>query len=285
MKKTNKILLILILFFFSTIIINAEEITFSANKMTGSTGENSEYTKLTGKAFIQTDTLEINADEVVLSGKDFRFISAKGNISGKNTKSAFDFTCQQLEYDRDTKLATLKGNVTMIDKDNDVTATAQIIEYDQETEIAFMQINVKLIQKKNTCTGANAIYKKAEQTLELSGSPKILKDKDTFKANEIFMNLDTEEIVLDGKVRGSVTDSSSSNAETKEQEKPTSQAKPADKANPATPTSSDNPAEKENTNDKSKDEKNIPEENINTENTETPVVTEQQNESEVKTDE
>ena len=30
----------------------------------------------------------------------------------------------------------------------------------------------------------------------------------TFKANEIFMNLETEEIVLDGKVRGSVSDTS-----------------------------------------------------------------------------
>lgn len=232
MKKTKKSFLISILIFFSLSVINAEEISFSANKMTGSTGENSEYTKLTGKAYIKTDTLEINADEVTLSGKEFRFITAKGNISGKNTESAFDFTCQQLEYDRDTKLATLKGNVTLIDKDNDVTASAQIIEYDQETEIAFMQINVKLIQKKNTCTGANAIYKKAEQTLELSGSPKIIKDKDTFMANEIFLNMDTEEIVLDGKVRGSVTDSSSTN---NEEQKNTSKPKPAGKAKPETP--------------------------------------------------
>ena len=193
---------------FASNFVFAEEITFSADKMNGSTGKNSEYTKLSGNAFIKTESMEIRADEIILSGKDFRFINATGNVSGKSIESEFDFSCQQMEYDRETEIAILKGNVSMIDTKNEVNASAQIIEYNQKTEVAYMQINVKLVQKNSTCTGANAIYKKKEQTLELSGTPQIIKDKDNFKANEIFMNLETEEIILDGKVRGSVSDTS-----------------------------------------------------------------------------
>ena len=198
----------ILLIIFASNFVFSEEITFSADKMNGSTGENSEYSKLSGNAFIKTESMEIKADEIILSGKDFRFINATGNVSGKSIESEFDFSCQQMEYDRETEIAVLKGNVSMIDTKNEINASAQIIEYNQKTEVAYMQINVKLVQKNNTCTGANAIYKKKEQTLELSGTPQIIKDKDNFKANEIFMNLETEEIILDGKVRGSVSDTS-----------------------------------------------------------------------------
>jgi lipopolysaccharide export system protein LptA len=206
--QKNKFILILsiLLIIFASNFVFAEEITFSADKMNGSTGENSEYSKLSGNAFIKTESMEIRADEIILSGKDFRFINATGNVSGKSVESEFDFSSQQMEYDRETEIAVLKGNVSMIDTKNEINASAQIIEYNQKSEVAYMQIDVKLIQKENTCTGANAIYKKKEQILELSGTPQIVKGKDNFRANEIYMNLETEEIMLDGKVRGAVSD-------------------------------------------------------------------------------
>ena len=176
--------------------------------MSGQTTDENTTTKLIGNAFIQTEKMEITADEIELSGDDYRYIKAKGNVKGKNIESKMDFVCDELDFDRTTDIAILQGNVSLTDVENDVKANAQYIEYNQKTEVAYMQINVKLVQKNNTCTGANAIYKKKEQTLELSGTPQIVKDKDNFKANEIFMNLETEEIILDGKVRGSVSDTS-----------------------------------------------------------------------------
>ena len=41
----------------------------------------------------------------------------------------------------------------------------------------------------------------------MNGNPKIIRGKDTFRAQEISLNLDTQEITLDGRVRGTVTDS------------------------------------------------------------------------------
>ncbi|MCR4789849.1 MAG: LptA/OstA family protein [Treponemataceae bacterium] len=216
---------IYLLCFLSTItFLFAENISFSADKMLGSTGEDSQFSKLEGNAYIKTEKMEIRADQIILSGEDFRFITAIGKITGKSEESDFDFSCEQLDYDRDTEIVVLKGNVSLIDNENEVKASAQLIEFNQKSEIANMQIDVKLIQKKNTCTGASALYNKGEQTLRLTGSPQVVKDQDTFKANEIYMNLDTEEITLDGKVRGSVTDESSSDK--KDEKKPENKAQP-----------------------------------------------------------
>ncbi|MGP1587764.1 MAG: LptA/OstA family protein [Treponemataceae bacterium] len=207
MVNKNKTKLCVLFFIFLLIpkSLFAEKITFSADKMIGSTGKKSEFSKLSGNAFIKTESLEIRADEIILAGEDFRFITAYGKVSGKSSESNFDFTCEQMDFDRETEIVMLKGNVILFDKENDVKASAQLIEFNQKTEIANMQIEVQLLQKKNTCTGANAVYNKADQTLVLTGTPQIVKDQDTFKANEIIMNLNTEEITLGGKVRGSVT--------------------------------------------------------------------------------
>ena len=203
----KKLFLSAAVFFFSAFIITSEEITFSADSMTGTAGSKTDTTVLSGDAYVKTDSMEIKADSIELSGEDFRYITAEGNISGSLTESQMDFTCGKLTYDRKTEIARLEDSVHLVDKANDVTANAQFIEYNQKKETAIMQIEITLKQKDNTCTSAFAIYKKAEQLLEMSGNPKIIQGEDSFRAQEITLNLDSQEITLDGRVRGTVTDS------------------------------------------------------------------------------
>ena len=184
----------------------AEKITFRADSMTGKSGSKSDETKLFGNAVVETESMEIAADEITLSGDNFRFIEAVGNVRGKNRESEMDFTCGTMKYDRTTKVANLEDSVHLVDIKNKVTADAQMIEYDQETNIAIMQMNVNLKQKNNVCTCSYAVYRKGAQRLEMSGNPKIVQGEDTFRAQEITLNLDTQEITLDGRVQGSVTD-------------------------------------------------------------------------------
>ncbi|MCQ2575256.1 MAG: LPS export ABC transporter periplasmic protein LptC [Treponema sp.] len=190
---------------FSCSMIFAEKIIFSAASMSGQTG-GSGTTKLSGDAFIKTESMEIMADSIELSGDDYKKIIAKGNIAGKNTDSGMEFKCDSMTYDRDTKIALLEGNVSLIDSENDVKASAQLIEYNQDTEMAVLQIEVKLTQKKNICTSAYAVYEKQKQFLELSGNAQVKQEQDTFRAQIISLNLDTQDITLSGNVKGSVTD-------------------------------------------------------------------------------
>ena len=191
----------------------AEKITFSAGSMSGQAGDSSATTTLSGGAFVQTSSIEISADSIELSGDDYRFIKATGNIKGKNLETKMEFTCDFMRYDRTSKVANLQGNVNLTDTDNDVKADAQLIEYNQNTNIAVLQVGITLTQKKNVCTGAYAVYQKNEQILEISGNAQVKQENDVFRAQQITLDLDTQSITLSGNVKGSVT-------ETKKTEQP-----------------------------------------------------------------
>lgn len=195
-------------------MIFCEEITFTADFMSGTAGSKTDTTTLEGNATVQTSSMNISADAIELSGEDFRFITATGTVSGSITESQMDFTCGKLKYDRQTKVAQLEDAVHLVDVANEVTADAQIIEYNQNSETAVMQIEITLTQKDNVCTSAFAIYKKSEQKLEMSGNPKIQQGTDSFRAQEITLNLETQEITLDGRVKGTVSDSKPAKTET-----------------------------------------------------------------------
>lgn len=195
-------------------MIFCEEITFTADFMSGTAGSKTDTTILEGNATVQTSSMNISADAIELSGEDFRFITATGTVSGSITESQMDFTCGKLKYDRQTKVAQLEDAVHLVDVANEVTADAQIIEYNQNSETAVMQIEITLTQKDNVCTSAFAIYKKSEQKLEMSGNPKIQQGTDSFRAQEITLNLETQEITLDGRVKGTVSDSKPAKTET-----------------------------------------------------------------------
>ena len=68
--------------FFAAALSFAEEITFSAETMSGRAGSKEDTTKLSGNARVQTETIEIRADSIELSGKEFRYVGASGNIKG-----------------------------------------------------------------------------------------------------------------------------------------------------------------------------------------------------------
>ena len=203
-------------------LTSAEKISFSADSMSGTVGDKSDSTTLSGEAYVLTDTMEITADVINMSGKDFRYIEATGSIKGKNMESEMEFTCGRMKYDQETKIAQLIDNVSLTDTKNEVTAKAQLIEYNQETDIAVMHIDIELKQKDNTCTGAYAVYRKKSQMLELSGNAQIQQGNDTFRAQEITLDLDSQEITLDGRVKGSIIDERKSK-ETEETQKPESQ--------------------------------------------------------------
>ncbi|MBQ1971154.1 MAG: LPS export ABC transporter periplasmic protein LptC, partial [Treponema sp.] len=85
--------------------------------------------------------------------------------------------------------------------------------------------DVELKQKDNTCTGAYAIYRKTDKMLELSGNAQIKQKSDTFRAQEISLNMDTQEISLDGRVKGSITDERKTEDTVVEEENSSTEAK------------------------------------------------------------
>lgn len=261
--------LISIIFALVPAMIFCEEITFTADFMSGTAGSKTDTTTLEGNATVQTSSMNISADAIELSGEDFRFITATGTVSGSITESQMDFTCGKLKYDRQTKVAQLEDAVHLVDVANEVTADAQIIEYNQNSETAVMQIEITLTQKDNVCTSAFAIYKKSEQKLEMSGNPKIQQGTDSFRAQEITLNLETQEITLDGRVKGTVSDSKPAKTETDTESAESETASQAE--NP--PSESEIPSQTENSpsdGESSSQNENSPSESKNSAQNENP---------------
>lgn len=225
----KKVFFLTVLFFLSIQFSFGEKIIFSANNMTGKAGDSNTTTRLSGNAYIKTETMEIQAESVELSGEDYRYIKATGNVVGKNTETNMEFTCEGLDYDRTTKIAELRGNVDLTDIDNDVKAKAQVIVYNQDTDIAILQIKVNLLQEDNVCTGSYAVYYKATQLLEISGNAQVKQKDDVFRAQFITLDMDTQDITLGGNVKGTVTESKSKdNPETSDNTEKTDTAENSD---------------------------------------------------------
>ena len=203
----KKQILTTIIFLLTVNFVFSEKIVFSANSMTGKSGDSNTTTRLNGNAYIKAETMEIQADSVVLSGDEYRYITATGSVHGKNMETNMDFVCEELSYDRITKIAELKGDVDLTDNDNDVRAKAQIIIYDQDKDVAILQAKINLTQKDNVCSGSYAVYYKKDQILELSGNAQIKQNDDTFRAQQITLDMDTQDITLGGNVKGTVVDS------------------------------------------------------------------------------
>ena len=199
------------------------KITFSADKMQGSGKKDQNSTSLTGNAKVSVDSLNIYGERIELYGKDYRYIKANGSVTGEDAEKGFTFSAASLSYDRETEVAEFMGQAKVDDTKNKVETAAERIEYNQKTEIILLQMAVKLKSKDIACDSLFAVYNRNTSMLELTGKPTVKKGKDEFKAARISVNLDTEDIKLEGKVSGTVTEEKES---TKKKETHTMEAAP-----------------------------------------------------------
>lgn len=188
-------------------------IDFSADRMSGTAGKKTSVTVLEGNAIVKVGSLQITGDRIELSGEDFRFVTATGNITGKDEEKGYSFSSGQLSYDREREVAAFTGDAKLVDAKHDVEASASMISYNQKTETAFLQVGVTLKRKKINCTSNFAVYRRTISMLDLAGSPYVVRDGDEFRADRISVNLDTEYITLDGSVSGTIKQADDKNGD------------------------------------------------------------------------
>ncbi|GHV88232.1 hypothetical protein AGMMS50267_05920 [Spirochaetia bacterium] len=180
--------------------------TFKADRMTGGRASGKEVTILSGHAEVRSDNLLLKADRIELQGEDNQFIDCSGNVWGLEEEKEILFQTDRMRYDRKLKIARLEGNSSLEDKKNDIVAKGRFIEYDDEAEITVFQISVRLFKDEMVCRSEYAVYKREEKLLNLSGFPVVYKKSDEFRADRIQVDLDTDDVTLEGTVSGSLKD-------------------------------------------------------------------------------
>ena len=193
-----------ILMFISVFHLGADTFSFKADRMSGGKATGKEITTLSGNAEVQSDKLLLMADKIEIHGDDNRFIDCTGNVRGLEEEKNILFLTDRLRYDRTIKIARLEGNSTLEDRKNEIVAKGRFIEYDDEEETAVMQISVRLFKDNLVCRSEYAVYHRKEKTLVLSGFPVVYKKDDVFRAERIKVDLNTDDVIMEGDVKGSI---------------------------------------------------------------------------------
>ncbi|MDR0411153.1 MAG: hypothetical protein LBH75_04180 [Treponema sp.] len=191
---------------FFLVPLSADTFTFKADSMTGARPTGREITVLTGNAEVHSDKLILQADRIEIQGNDNEFIDCTGNVSGREAEKEIFFKTDRLRYDRKLKIARLEGNSTMEDRKNSIVAKGRFIEYDDQNESAIFQVGVRLFKDDLVCRGQYAMYRRKEKLLNLSGFPVVFKKRDEFRADRILVDLDTNDVTMEGAVSGEIKD-------------------------------------------------------------------------------
>jgi len=196
--------LIIFFMFLNLQSIFADTFTFRAERMTGSKALGRETTILTGNAEVRSDNLLLRAVRIEIHGDDNQFIDCSGGVWGFEEEKNILFYTDRLRYDRKLKIARLEGNSTLEDRKNEIVARGRFIEYDDENEIAVFQLSVRLFKDNMVCRSEYAVYHRIEKLLDLSGFPIVYKKDDEFKADRIRVDLDTDDVTMEGAVSGTI---------------------------------------------------------------------------------
>ncbi|MBI9107094.1 MAG: hypothetical protein JEZ04_10145 [Spirochaetales bacterium] len=186
-----------------------DEFSFSSNRTEAVLARGKEHTLLQGNAVIITSNKEIRADRIDIYGKDFDYAICEGDITVIDSENDTSLTCRNLRYDRKTEIIIVEGYSEMEDRKNELITKSGYIEDRSEEEFTILQIGVRILKisdgEEMSCRSEYAGYDRKENILELTGMPRVYWKGDNYAASRIIINLDTDEIKLEGNVSGSIT--------------------------------------------------------------------------------
>ena len=200
--RINNTIIIIFLFILSSRILGAETWIFSADQVKSSQRKDDPKTILTGSARVESDKYLIRASYLELSGKDYTHIYGSGGVTLMDKERNITISSESFDYDRENSIIKFSELVTLKDKEKDVVIRCESMDYYDSKSIVDLRITVRLIKGRTICRGEFAVYSMEENYLNISGNPIVWKDGDEYRARRIEVNLDTEEISLEGSVSG-----------------------------------------------------------------------------------
>lgn len=180
----------------------AETFTYSGDSVRATLAKGAERAVLTGHAKVRSDDVLISADEIQLLGEKFTVAVATGSVHVADAKRGIDLRAGDLWYDREAKIARVRGGAEMADLQNEIVVKGGYLEDRDAEGLTIVQIGVRIFRNDMVCRSEFAKYWRDRKILELTGMPWVSRDGDEYRASKIVINLDTDEILLEGGVEG-----------------------------------------------------------------------------------
>lgn len=187
---------------------DSDPITFSGGFTRVKLQEGREVITLSGGAEVSVGSMKLTADSIDISGNDYRYVQCDGNVAVDDSERGIQLSASQLYYDRIEDLIIVDGWVELQDTENEVIASSAWLEFDLKSGIMRLQMRVRLLKHTDkgsmVCSADNVIFDRDGETLALNGGASVYWNKDRYEASMITVDLKTDEIVMDGAIKGTV---------------------------------------------------------------------------------
>ncbi len=184
---------------------SAETFRFSGDETTVVFAEGQERTVLRGAASVVSDDTTISAEEIEIYGEDFRYAVARGGVEAADTEREIYITADELFFDREQDILRAEGNAVLEDRKNELVVKGNLLENRSSDEVTIAQVAVRILGEELTARSEFALYRRETEVLELSGLPVVFWKGDEYRAARIVVDLQQDEISLEGDVRGRIT--------------------------------------------------------------------------------
>lgn len=194
------VLLIIALCLFAAGNVAAETLTFSADRTEAIFAEGRERTRLRGNARVETEDVLILAESIDIFGDSQRYVESTGGVTVYDSENDLFLTCLELFYDRELKFFRASGDAYLEDRPNEVVVKGGLIQNWDEEDLTEISVNVRIFGEDYTARGQFARYRRAAETLALSGAPEVFWKGDEYRATRIRIDIANDEIEFIGDV-------------------------------------------------------------------------------------
>jgi lipopolysaccharide export system protein LptA len=212
-RKMNNRIVLNILLLLSSMCLFGESYSFSSDYLKSVMAEGKEVTLLDGNVLITSESKRISAETVQLIGEDFNVFLCEGAVEVEDLDNDFLLTSETFHYDNDRKIMRINDFSVMEDRKNELVIKSGYMENREEEDLIILQIGVRILKEDLSCRSEFAVYHRDTNTLELTGLPVVYRNEDVFRASRITVNLDTDEIKMEGEVQGSLLSEDESDSE------------------------------------------------------------------------
>jgi lipopolysaccharide export system protein LptA len=113
-------------------------------------------------------------------------------------------TSDSILIDREDDFLRARGNAYMEDRENVVVVKGELIRNWNQDDLTEISVNVRILGEDYTARGQFARYRRASDTLELSGTPQVFWRGDEYRADRITIDIANDEIDFLGDVEAVV---------------------------------------------------------------------------------
>lgn len=198
----------LLLLFLCAPAFAAEPISFKGGFTRAVMREGRETIMLTQGAIVETGTIRFEAQSIELVGPDARYLVATGSVKITDSQNHITITSNSLSFDRETEQLLVDGWVEIQDLEREIIATGAYLSFNRAEGVLNLQIAAKLLRHTESgpmvCRADSIEYDRDTMRLSLVGNSTIQWKGDTYQASSTLVDLQTDEIIMEGSIKGIV---------------------------------------------------------------------------------